>query len=276
LIISVVPGNPQSLGLVIDEEFIGGVLPAGWSVDTVSGNDSWGFVSQTEGTPNPTGATGSYAMIDKDGSDITQSSLRTHSVDLSSATAAVLRFNSFFYYHTLETIAVDVSTDGGSSWPTVWSHQGFSNIPTLQTVDLTAVAAGQPDVRLRFRFQSSLLGDGRYWQIDNVELEAFGAGAPAIELPGQAENPVPANGSNGIGIHSLLSWTPGTLADSHDVYFDTDSSFTGVGGVNQAGTSFDPGPLLHNTTYYWRIDSVNSDGTTPGATWSFTTNPPGC
>jgi hypothetical protein len=215
-------------------------------------------------------------MIDKYGSDITQTSLRTYSVDLSSATGAVLRFNSFFYYDTLETINVDVSTDGGSTWPTVWSHQGFSNMPVLHTLDLSSSIAGEASVMLRFRFQSSILGDGRYWQIDNVELEAFGSGAPAIQLPGQADNPNPANGSTNVGVNHLLSWTPGALADSHDVYFDTDSSFTGISGINQSGTSFDPGPLLHNTTYYWRIDSVNSDGTTPGATWSFTTTPPGC
>jgi len=188
-----------------------------------------------------------------------------------------LRFNSFFYYDTFETINVDVSTDGGASWPNVWSFQGLSNMPVLQSLDLTGAIAGEANVMLRFRFQSSILGDGRYWQIDNIELEAFGSGgSPPLALPGQADNPVPANGSTGIGINPLLAWTPGALADSHDIYFATDSSFTGVSAINQTGTSFSPGPLSNGTTYYWRIDSVNADGTTPGITWSFTTKPPGC
>ena len=275
LIISVVPGNPVSQGLVIDEEFSGSWPPPGWSVDTVSGV-SWQRISQAPGTPNPTGATGNYAMVNNNGQS-TRTSLRTHSVNLSAATSAVLRFNSFFYYDTFETINVDVSTNGGANWSNVWSHQGFSNVPKLHTLDLTGSIAGEANVMLRFRFQSSIFfPDGRYWQIDNIELEAFGSAPPAITPPGQAANPDPANGSTGVGINSPLSWTAGALADSHDVYFDTDSSFTGVSGVNQTGTSFNPGPLARNTTYYWRIDSVNSDGTTPGITWSFTTAPPGC
>ena len=40
---------------------------------------------------------------------------------------------------------------------------------------------------------------------------------------------------------------------------------------NQTGTSFDPGTLAyHDTTYFWRIDEVNGDGTTAGTEWSFT------
>ena len=36
-------------------------------------------------------------------------------------------------------------------------------------------------------------------------------------------------------------------------------------------TTFDPGSLSQNTTYYWRIDEINGYGTTPGGVWSFTT-----
>ncbi len=276
LVVSIGPGAPTSQGLVIDEGFSGTWPPAGWSVQTTSGG-TWQQISGTPGVQNPTGGTGNYAEVNTN-FQYTVASLRTPVVDLTTATAAVLRFNSFFYFDLLETINVDVSTDGGSGWSNVWSHQGFSNVPKLHTLDLTGAIAGQPDVMLRFRFQSSspVLPDGRYWQIDEVQLEAFGASPPAAAPPGQAENPNPENGALDVGINSLLSWTPGPLADSHDVYFDTDSSFGGVSGINQAGTSFNPGPLSHNTTYYWRIDSVNSDGTTPGATWSFTTAPPGC
>jgi hypothetical protein len=67
-------------------------------------------------------------------------------------------------------------------------------------------------------------------------------------------------------------WTTGALATSHDVYFGTASS-PGVSEFqgNQVGTTFDPGPLTDSTTYYWRIDEVNTDGTTQGCTWSFST-----
>jgi hypothetical protein len=277
LIISVGPGAPVSQGLVIDEEFSGSWPPAGWSLQTVAGG-AWHQVSEAAGVQNPTGSTGNYAMVATN-FQYTVASLMTPVVDLTSTTAAVLRFNSFFFFDLLETINVDISTDGGSGWSNVWFHQGFSNIPRLHTLDLTGSIAGQANVMLRFRFQSSspALPDGRYWQIDNVELEAFGASPPATAPPGQAENPSPENGAVNVGVASLLSWTPGPLSDSHDIYFDTDSSFGGVSGINQPGASYDPGKLSYDTTYYWRIDSVNGDGTTPGPTWSFTTKPPpGC
>jgi hypothetical protein len=282
LIISIGPGTPVSQGLVIDEEFSGSWPPAGWSVQTNSSH-SWERVSHsgpnpTYTGPDPTQAVDDYAMINVSDAISTNAKLRTPVIDLSSATAVALRFNTYFFMDLLETINVDVSTDGGATWPiTAWSHSQSVIFGAVKTVDLTASVAGEANVMLRFRFQTDFLGSGRYWQIDNVEVEAFGGGGtPAPEPPGQAENPNPANGSTDIGINSVLSWTPGALADSHDVYFDTDSNFPGVIGINQPGTSFDPGTLSRNTTYFWRVDSVNSDGTTPGPTWSFTTAPPGC
>ena len=66
-----------------------------------------------------------------------------------------------------------------------------------------------------------------------------------------------------------MNWTVGTSATSHNVYFGTTSPGTCRG--NQAGTIYDPGSLQRNITYYWRIDEVNSNGTTTGDIWHFTT-----
>jgi hypothetical protein len=91
-------------------------------------------------------------------------------------------------------------------------------------------------------------------------------------LPGAASSPSPGNGSSAVSVSANLSWSAGSGADSHDVYFGTSPS-PGAGEFqgNQAGTSFDPGALANSTTYYWRIDEVNTAGTTTGAVWSFTT-----
>jgi hypothetical protein len=283
LIVSVEPPEPVSAGLLIDESFSGG-LPAGWTVQTSKGVP-WSIEAEVPAHPryaNLTGGTGNYAMVNNNFAD-TLTSLQTPVLDVSFATAAVLRFNSYLSYDIFESINVDVSTNGGVSWSTVWTEQGFSNVPKLHTVNLSPTVAGQANVMLRFRFQSSILGrDGDFWQIDNIELEVFGGSPPTttpiIDLPGQAESPTPVNGSIDIGINDPISWTAGAQIDSYDVYFGTSSTFEGVLKINQNGASFDPGPLVNNTTYYWRIDSVNSEGTTPGLIWSFTTEPipPGC
>jgi predicted phosphodiesterase len=93
--------------------------------------------------------------------------------------------------------------------------------------------------------------------------------------PGQATNPNPSDLATDIGINADLSWTIGTGAASHDVYFGTNAT-PGAGEFqgNQTGATFDPGVMSANTTYYWRIDEVNPVGTTTGNVWSFTTVPP--
>ena len=115
-----------------------------------------------------------------------------------------------------------------------------------------------------------------------MQLEVFGGGPPGGDTPGPAVNPFPADGATNLAIDTALSWTAGADTDSHDVYFGLTSSL-GPGDFqgNQPTTDFDPGLLTHATTYYWRIDEVNGNGTTEGVTWSFSTeaappgNPPG-
>jgi len=90
-------------------------------------------------------------------------------------------------------------------------------------------------------------------------------------LPDWAYNPYPADGATNTAASLTLSWSAGTGATSHDVYFGTSNPPTFQ--VNQTGTTFDPGSLNLGETYYWRIDEVNSLGVTTGLVWSFTTAP---
>jgi len=93
--------------------------------------------------------------------------------------------------------------------------------------------------------------------------------------PGPATDPSPDDGAVGLAPSTDLSWTAGTGASSSNVYFGTNPS-PGAGEFqdNRVETTFDPGTLAQDT-YYWRIDSVNSDGTTTGEVWSFIVGPPG-
>jgi hypothetical protein len=275
LIISVAPALPTGSGLLIDEDFTGG-LPAGWSMETSTNP----VVNWTIRTPIPggsrldnlTGGSGQFAMVDFGYGTEGSASLRTPLLDLSSNNAAVLRFKSQHNYDTWETLNVDASTDGGTSWFNQWFYQGFNPFPTLNVVDLSGAIAGQSNVMLRFRYDSWLSYSGDYWQIDDVELEVFGGEPPPADPPGQASGPNPADGASGLGIETDLSWSAGTAATSHDIYFGTNSALNGGAFQgNQGGTGFDPGTLANGTIYYWRIDEVNGEGTTTGLVWSFNT-----
>jgi len=271
LIISVGPAPSMNSGLVIDEDFSGG-MPAGWTVDTLQG-DSWIVQSPVAGDPyldNRTGGTGQFAMVNNDFTR-THTSLVLPTLDLSSATAVVLSFDSSMLFSDWETINVDVSIDGGGSWTNVWYEDGLIGLPHHYVLDLTGQFAGQAAAVLRFRYYT--WGDplGYYWQIDNVEVEAFGLGPPPppSEPPAPASEPFPADTEVEVSAEVNLSWAAGSGAESHDVYFGSSSPPTLQG--NQDGTGFDPGPLEPDTTYYWRIDEVNVAGTTDGIEWTFTT-----
>ncbi len=105
----------------------------------------------------------------------------------------------------------------------------------------------------------------------------------ALSPPIRASNPYPANGATGTKMTLLLTWSAGDYAASHDVYFGTDADavknagktspeFKGVKALGNE--SYDPGKLAWATTYYWRVDEVNTvrpDSPWVGNLWSFTT-----
>jgi sialidase-1 len=82
-------------------------------------------------------------------------------------------------------------------------------------------------------------------------------------------NPAPAQGTSNIPVNPLLTWTSGQGSELYDVYFGID--YPGEFMGSQTGTTFDPGPLLPNTTYYWRADQRNGNVVTQGEVWSFST-----
>ena len=87
----------------------------------------------------------------------------------------------------------------------------------------------------------------------------------------KATEPSPGDGAADVDLNTTLGWTPGLAAASHEVYLGPNNPPALAGDTVQA--SFDPDPLEFDTTYYWRIDEVEADGTTrhAGDTWSFTT-----
>ena len=99
----------------------------------------------------------------------------------------------------------------------------------------------------------------------------------SISAPEQASQPTPANSATGVAIGTNLSWTAGLCAQSHAVYLGTTNP--PPYSVTQGGTVYNPpNDLASNRVYYWRIDEINSFGTTTGTVWSFTTAlppPPG-
>ncbi len=137
------------------------------------------------------------------------------------------------------------------------------------------------------RFYHGLMDDIRVY--DHVLSEAELLSAMEGEPWPYAFGPDPANGAIHAATWVTLSWKPGQLAVSHDVYlgdsFDSVNEGTGDTFRGNQGSTFYvagfpgfayPEGLVPGTTYYWRIDEVNEahpDSPWKGDIWSFTIPP---
>jgi len=90
--------------------------------------------------------------------------------------------------------------------------------------------------------------------------------------PNTPSNPDPADGATGVDTNKDLSWTggPGSTI-TYDVYFGTATDPPLVVS-GQSGTTYDPGAMNYETTYYWKIVAWDTQGNSAeGPIWHFTT-----
>ena len=91
----------------------------------------------------------------------------------------------------------------------------------------------------------------------------------------QATRPDPRHESVLDEAPPVLSWTPGEGATSHKVYFGENLADVTAGAAGTLLGSPDGNTLSLNQSlepgkvYYWRVETVNPDGTVAGDVWSF-------
>ncbi len=160
----------------LTENFTPTTTPAGWTVIDNAGTGAvWRFNNPGSRT-NLTGGTGNWAMADSDnaGALNMDTELRTPALNLSSVSTARLLFKTDFRYYTLdpaEVADVDVSVNGAAGpWTNVWKKTGDYRGPRTEVVDLTALAAGQSNVMIRFHYYNANFD--WWWEIDDVVVES--------------------------------------------------------------------------------------------------------
>jgi hypothetical protein len=186
-----------------------------------------------------------------------------------------------------------VEVFNGTQWVLVAEYSPntvapFSNNFTYdygeKIIDVSTELAGVSNAQVRFRSE----GDWGYgWQVDNIVVQQ-----PQGNAPGVVTNLVPADGATGVEIllseagskMIMFSWnapTTGDPATSYNWVFgttalavtnavsDVDGTVEGGSGITW-GTTVDAG-WQTNTTYFWKVESVNVAGITETAVYSFTT-----
>jgi len=140
-------------------------------------------------------------------------------------------------------------------------------------------------------------GDGHIdvtrWETDRI-LSVYGQVAPAsngaptalnvfdYQVSATAILSAPGDEQTEVELSSSLDWTGGIDAVTQRVYLGTNPIAVAAAtpasaeyrGEQAVTTYTPPAALASNLTYYWRIDTVDSDSTVhPGRVWSFTTAP---
>ncbi len=190
---------------VLTEGFDAGVIPPGWSVDSVSGSAVWQVY--TGGDPcdefsgNRTGGSGPYAILnsncDSDEANNDVSFLVTKPFDLSSSKNALIRWaNDFIDLGAGSVADVDASTDGGASWRNIWESKVDVPGPGPQSADLS-FAAGKANVQARFRYQGFWAW---WWQVDDVQVGPVAC----TPLPGGLVFGTVKDSNTGLGLNGAM------------------------------------------------------------------------
>ena len=150
--------------------------------------------------------------------------------------------------------------------------------------EVNNAAMGTPSGMTTYNPGPLKLAKTYYWRVDESDgFDTYKGQVWSFTTEGAVSGPNPADGAVDVKPSVVLSWVAGAVAESHDVYFDADSDavknatttspeYKGPKALGEE--SLDPGKLSLNTTYYWRIDevnSVNTDSPWQGNVWSFTT-----
>ncbi len=116
---------------------------------------------------------------------------------------------------------------------------------------------------------------GNWATIDSAYLSPFS--------PLAAYGPAPGKDATSVPQSPTMIWKPGKKAATHQIYLGTDAAAVASattasplykGSIPAGAELFEPGELLWDTTYYWRVDEVNTlepDSPWKGEVWSFTT-----
>lgn len=249
------------------ENFEKGVPPAGW---TSNGWLQIGYALE--------GDYSAYSSGSLDGAQY----LVSPRLDLSQGAQSV----SFTYFNEFDSeydgsypqndILLELSTDGGASWKTVWKAATEDlNIIKKETIELGTPASDNCYLRWVY---SSFEYDSEYGvEISRVFLDCvvlpkiYGLGG--VPQASELVSPVD-NAENIYNKNVKLEWKPALFATGYKIYVGTDAAATNLVNGEDLGdvTSYVVPACAYATTYKWKVVPYNAQGDAAGvSTWSFTT-----
>ena len=169
------------------------------------------------------------------------------------------------------TVIATVTLADGQTYDAIIVYEKGAKLAVAPTDGSEQIAA---DIRIGMFFHyyaQDVLNDNGFALIEAAVKYVLG-------VKTQARSPEPRDGSYYPDVWANLSWKPGDLAVSHDIYFGDNFDDVNAGAEstflgNQAETFIIvgfpgftlPDGLVPGTTYYWRVDEINNDE--PNSPW---------
>ena len=252
-IISVLTIFQLQAQVLFEENFEGGTIPSGWTIESSATDGGWqtGSTASLSSQFFPITANGSsgIAATNDDACNCNKSDeyFITPVIDLSDQTAAILSFDAFFtnnsYLGNDEDATIEISTDG-ITWIVLEDLHGHGSWDT-HTINISNYA-GQSSVQIGFRYD-----DGGGWlygfAIDNVIVQV----PPTLEVEFiQVQSIVFGEVNTGLPIKGVVFNGGVTVINTMEV------SYTADGGdpVSEVIENLDIAPFSHynfETTSPW-------------------------
>jgi hypothetical protein len=201
--------------------------------------------------------------------------IRVYITDISSSEGWTDTYGKLYTFAFLDWAFNEViSIPSGGSWTDsmTWdgSSHGYSSITEDNTMIIAAVF--NDEWHQGYSYTPPQNPFDAYYVDDSVGFRV-GNNRP----PNTPSSPNPSNGATNVNLNPTLSWVggdPDWFDDLYyDVYFEKDDPTPDVKvSEDQTGTTYTPGTLDLDSTYYWKIVAEDEHGaSTTGPTWSFTT-----
>ena len=215
------------------------------------------------------------------GGDFSATTLRSPRLDLTDGGKIY-----FTYYNQYDgesvpeyDIELQLSTDGGDNWKTVWKTDYLEGLNQLLTAEVDLGDEGTDNSYVRWYYPAIESDDEGAYEHSNFTLDrvllpnVYGANG----VPTSATLIAPASNAKDVYPKNIkLEWGPAQFAKGYKLY---------VGTNNEANDLIDGGDLGnvltytipqcdYATTYKWKVVAYNDKGdATTASTWKFTTQP---
>ncbi|MCB0402857.1 MAG: choice-of-anchor J domain-containing protein, partial [Flavobacteriales bacterium] len=162
--------------ILLNETFPSSSLPAGWTNTALQGSDIW-LIRNAPLFGSSSG--GNYAVFDDQllGAAVipNEAALASPVIDCSNRTAIFLSYSHHWFGVEFTHGYVEVSNNGGGTWTIVKDYhkltRGSLATPQDTVLDISALAANQPSVKIRFRYTDGSQA-GKFWYLDDIKVYA--------------------------------------------------------------------------------------------------------